>query len=48
MAVVVMQQASAETPAAVSGAIGAAGLTVRRVPLGEGTTGRSASVTWRA
>ncbi|MFE3685973.1 class I SAM-dependent methyltransferase [Streptomyces sp. NPDC059095] len=38
MAVVVMQQASAETPAAVSGALGAAGLGVRRVPLGEGAT----------
>ncbi|MYV95726.1 hypothetical protein GT350_36870, partial [Streptomyces sp. SID1034] len=37
MAVVVMQQASAETPAAVSGALDAAGLTVRRVLVGPGT-----------
>ncbi|MFJ4479200.1 class I SAM-dependent methyltransferase [Streptomyces xanthochromogenes] len=37
MAVVVMQQASAETPAAVSGALDAAGLTVRRVLVGPET-----------
>ncbi|MGW8724476.1 class I SAM-dependent methyltransferase [Streptomyces sp. NPDC055808] len=36
MAVVVVQRASAETPAAVSGALVAAGLTLRRVPSAEG------------